>query len=34
MLKEKPDISLLPVLLFALLVMYLLASDPNIIGPF
>lgn len=34
MLKEKIDLNLLPVLLFAVLVIYLLFSDPNKIGPF
>lgn len=34
MLKEKIDLNLLPVLLFAVLVIYLLFSDPSKIGPF
>jgi hypothetical protein len=34
MLKEKFDSKLFPALLFAVLVIYLLFSDPNIIGPF
>lgn len=34
MLKDKLDSTLLPALLFALLVIYLLGSDPSIVGPF
>lgn len=34
MLKEKLDIQLFPVLLFAVFLLYLLLSDPNTIGPF
>ena len=34
MLKEKLDATWLPVLLFALLVIYLLSSDTSIVGPF
>ena len=34
MLKHKLDLNLLPTLLFAALVLYLLFSDPNISGPF
>jgi len=34
MSKEKTESALIPVLLFALLVIYLLGSDPSIVGPF
>lgn len=34
MLKEKLDFNLLPAVLFAALVAYLLFSDPSISGPF
>lgn len=33
-IRNKLDSTLLPAVLFALLVIYLLSSDPNIIGPF
>ncbi|AEG01482.1 hypothetical protein Metme_3104 [Methylomonas methanica MC09] len=33
-IRNKLDSTLLPAVLFALLVIYLLTSDPNIIGPF
>lgn len=34
MSKQKPESALIPVLLFAWLVIYLLGSDPSIVGPF
>jgi hypothetical protein len=34
MLKEKLDLKLFPALLFLVLLLYLLFSDPNISGPF
>lgn len=34
MLKQKLDSTLWPVVLFALLVVYLLVSDPATVGPF
>lgn len=34
MSKEKPESALIPVLMFALLVIYLLGSDPTLVGPF
>jgi len=33
-IRDKLDSTLLPAVLFALLVIYLLSSDPNIIGPY
>lgn len=33
-IRNKLDSTLLPAVLFALLVLYLLSSDPNITGPF
>ncbi|MCQ8102473.1 hypothetical protein NP590_00030 [Methylomonas sp. SURF-2] len=34
MLREKLDSTLVPAVLFAILVIYLLSSDPGIVGPF
>jgi len=34
MFKEIWNVTLLPALLFALLIIYLLDSDPSIVGPF
>lgn len=31
---KKLDVTLLPIVLFAVLVIYLLGSDPNQVGPF
>ena len=34
MWRQKLDSALVPVVLFAILLLYLVVSDPNIVGPF